>query len=299
MLDAKRDYIIKTLSRTNRKDYENYIVNAIWNRLARLDIQPVTQQYVKRSDGRYALIDLFFPQLNFGIECDESYHKVNVDHDLKRELTMLEMLGTVQETEDFILRRVDVDTSLESIEKQINAIVDEIKTLLNSKKVNEWNINERPATIVSRQGSLSVNDSVRFRTIVEVAECFGKYYKGMQQCYFKLDQENMIWCPKLSIIKDGKNMSTGSRGWINYLSHDWEHITETREDIGLIGSIEEQSRKPRITFAQSSNSFGQRMYRFIGVYQFSKSESSHNLRVYKRISTKISYVNNELIFESI
>jgi very-short-patch-repair endonuclease len=148
MLDAKRDYIIKTLSRTNRKDYENYVVNAIWNRLARLDIQPVTQQYVKRSDGRYALIDLFFPQLNFGIECDESYHKVNIEHDLKRELTMLEMLGTVQETEDFILRRVDVDTSLESIEKQINAIVDEINTLLNLKEISEWNMNERPATIV-------------------------------------------------------------------------------------------------------------------------------------------------------
>jgi hypothetical protein len=212
---------------------------------------------------------------------------------------MLEMLGTVQETEDFILRRVDVDASLESIEKQINAIVDEINTLLNLKEISEWNMNERPATIVSRQGSLSVNDNVRFRTIVEVAECFGKYYKGMQQCYFKLDQENMIWCPKLSIMKGGKNVSTGSRDWINYLSDDWQYISETREDIGLIGTLEEQSRKPRITFARSSDAFGKRMYRFIGVYQFQESESSHNIRVYKRISTKISYVNNELVLESI
>lgn len=31
MNDEKFHYIVKTLSRTKRKDYENYVLNAIWN----------------------------------------------------------------------------------------------------------------------------------------------------------------------------------------------------------------------------------------------------------------------------
>lgn len=42
MLDLKRDYVIKPLSRAKRKDYENYVINAIWTRLDRLDLHPVT-----------------------------------------------------------------------------------------------------------------------------------------------------------------------------------------------------------------------------------------------------------------
>jgi hypothetical protein len=63
----KREYLIKTLSRTKRKDYENYVIGAIWHRLNNLEIKPVSQQYVQRSDGKYALLDLYFPQMNVGI----------------------------------------------------------------------------------------------------------------------------------------------------------------------------------------------------------------------------------------
>ena len=77
----KREYLIKTLSRTKRKDYENYVVGAIWHRINNLEIKPVSQQYVKRNDGKYALLDLYFPQINVGIECDEAYHEHNTEPD--------------------------------------------------------------------------------------------------------------------------------------------------------------------------------------------------------------------------
>ena len=63
--------------RLNRKDYENYVVGAIYHKLNNINIQPVSQQYVKRSDNNYALLDLYFPQINYAIECDEKYHKNN------------------------------------------------------------------------------------------------------------------------------------------------------------------------------------------------------------------------------
>jgi hypothetical protein len=73
------DYLAKTFSNNHtHKIYENYVVNAIWNRIGNPNLKPVTQQYVLRNDEsgkHYALIDLYFPDLNIGIECDEGYHK--------------------------------------------------------------------------------------------------------------------------------------------------------------------------------------------------------------------------------
>ena len=43
----KFNYLVRTLSRTNRKDYENYVINRIWNLLYNPEIKPVSQQYVK------------------------------------------------------------------------------------------------------------------------------------------------------------------------------------------------------------------------------------------------------------
>lgn len=45
--DSKTIYLVKTLSRTKRKDYENYVINAIWQRLNNSDIEIVSQQYVE------------------------------------------------------------------------------------------------------------------------------------------------------------------------------------------------------------------------------------------------------------
>ena len=68
----KRDYLIKTLSRTRRKDYENYVINRVYSKLDDLEIKPVTQKYVKSEEnGKYYLIDLYFPQFNYGVECNE------------------------------------------------------------------------------------------------------------------------------------------------------------------------------------------------------------------------------------
>ena len=39
----KREYLIKTLSRTKRKDYENYVIGAIWHRLNTLEIKQVSK----------------------------------------------------------------------------------------------------------------------------------------------------------------------------------------------------------------------------------------------------------------
>ena len=127
-VNAKKEYLIKTLSRTKRKDYENYVIGAIWHRLNNLEIKPVSQQYVKRSDGKYALLDLYFPQLNVGIECDEAYHEKNKEPDKIREVNLEQALSALQTGKEFTLIRINANTDVVEFEKQINNAV-EIKKI--------------------------------------------------------------------------------------------------------------------------------------------------------------------------
>lgn len=223
MDDPKREYLIKTFSRRKRKDYENYILNAIWHKLDRSDVQPVSQQYIKRADGRFALVDLFFPQINIGIECDEAFHIANEEKDLKRELTMEQMLSAYDETGDFELFRIKAYERIEDIEKQINDIVSSIKNKIRHTTFTAWDFNDRPYNIAIDKKMIHIADRLTFRTIVDICKCFGKDYTGMQLAFFGIGHGYQLWCPKLATYHEGKHMSV-SRGWINILSDDWDPV---------------------------------------------------------------------------
>lgn len=283
--DKKRLYLIKTLSRTKRKDYENYIINGIWHRLNNLDIQPVTQQFVQRSDGKRALIDLYFPQINYGIECDEAYHIGNMENDITRELTMEEMLNSISETEDFILRRVPVYECIEKIDKNIANIVDEIKELVSSKDIIPWDVNRDASEVALAKRKLSVYDSLRFSLIIDICKCFGKSYKGMQRCFFDIGNDYQIWCPKLA-IKTKNSVKAVSNGWLNLLSDDWEYISESNDTMLTIEPTH-IGRKERITFAKSKDALGRDAYRFIGVFVYSEEKSSGNENIYVRVKKEV------------
>lgn len=110
--DWKRDELFTLFSkRTNRKDKENYILNAIWHKLDNMDLQPVTQQCVILNNGKRALIDLYFPQIQYGIECDEAYHKHNTFEDLDRAERIEQVLSSVNENQ-IVLRRIDATKTL-------------------------------------------------------------------------------------------------------------------------------------------------------------------------------------------
>ena len=286
-IDRKRDYLLKTFSRTKGKDFENYILNAIWHKLDRSDIQPVTQQFIKRSDGRYALVDLYFPQLCVGIECDEAHHIEHAEKDHRRELTMEQMLSAYDETEDFQLFRIRAYESIESVERQIDETVAGIKDKIRRTVFQPWDFNESPYDIAIKKCMIHVADRLAFRTIVEICRCFGREYKGMQRAYLQIGPEQHLWCPKLAICIDGKHQSV-SRGWINVLTDDWENIIESNDDLDKLSKHESIKfpNRARITFAKSTDILGRSAYRFIGVYKIDHGDSraSKTVTVHKRIS---------------
>ena len=280
----KRDYLIKTLSRTKRKDYENYVIGAIWHRLNNLEIKPVSQQYVKRNDDKYALLDLYFPQINVGIECDEAYHEHNAEPDKIREANVEQAISALQTGKDFKLIRINANTDIVEFENQINKAVEQIKDLYIRYNSPKWSDEKDAAEKVLECGELSLHDNLQFSKIIDIAKCFGRNYKGLQTSTFFIDQKTLIWCPKLAVEVNGELKAPSSAGWLNVLSENWDTITtivpEDKEHY-------EKYRSPDLDiliFAQSKNNLGQTMYRFLGVYAFEKIENNNKRIEYKRIS---------------
>ena len=282
--NIKKEYLIKTLSRTKRKDYENYVIGAILHIVNNLEIKPVSQQSVKRSDGKYALLDLYFPQLNVGIECDEAYHEKNKEPDKIREVNIEQALSALQTGKEFTLIRINANTDVVEFEKQINNAVDEIRDLYEIYGFPRWSDEKSAVQKVLEEGQLSLRENLQFLKIVDIAKCFGKNYKAMQSSTFFIDNYTLVWCPKLAVEIDGNLKAPSSAGWLNILSEQWDTITTLVPDNK---EHHEKFRNPNLNilvFAQSKNLLGQVMYRFMGVYIFDKSENNNKTIMYKRIS---------------
>lgn len=84
---TKAGYISQMLNkRTKNKKYENFVINQIYARLDNPELEIITQQCVRITnsdienltvieEGKYYLIDLYFPQINFAVEVDEGHHE--------------------------------------------------------------------------------------------------------------------------------------------------------------------------------------------------------------------------------
>lgn len=290
----KVDYLIKTFSRTKRKDYENYILNAIWQKINYLDIRPVTQQYVKGNANEYYLIDLFFPQINMGIEVDEAFHKNNSESDLKRELTIEEKLSSVREDNSFKLKRIDATLPLKELTEKIEEISAEVRDKIIENNISQWDTDVSVKEQIKQKGFISVDDFYRFRLITDVAnQLFFKDYKGYQQASFKVLVDNepiIVWFPTIST----KSKEEHSQ-WLNYLNEDWSVITE--ENIREDGKItNHEVGELRLVFAKIKDQFGKFSYRYIGNFQLESFSPDHKTRRYVKINDQlyIDYDNETL-----
>jgi len=287
-MDERFDYIARTLSRTKRKEYENYVVNAIWNRLNTTEIKPVSQQYIKYENGYY-LIDLYFPQLNIGIECDEGYHKQNVAQDLNRELTIFDILKQVKDISEYRALHIDVTRSYAEIEAEINCHVRTIRLCIEAQKDNgcflEWR-DVSPQEYFANRDTISVDNDIAFRTIAETCNAlFATEYKNIQQSWFvpstfrkKYGQQYRVWFPKLAV----ENKAV-TRDWHNELSQDGKRIIEFNESSDWTAEdLRTDIDESRVTFTHVLDPITRkREYRFVGVFKYVGIEQNKN--IYTRI----------------
>lgn len=274
----KRDYLVQTLSRTNRKDYENYVINRIWNKLDDLEIKPMTQKYVKKQDGNYYLIDLYFPQFNLGVECDE-------DHPIKqREADRLMRQDITTELEGYEEKRIVIQNNLLD---DINKWIDEIVALIKAKKsqaikenkFKKWEIIE-PNAYFSDKDKISIDDDVDFQKEVDALNVvFNLGYKVVRRGWFKIkNQQNVYaWFPQLAI--EGH---TYTHGWENTLSDD--ALTITQKSKKILGD-KQLDDATRVVFMKIKDKITRKSaYKFVGV--FKKETSCKGKETFKRIASE-------------
>ena len=67
MADWKYHHYIDQLQRTTKKVHENFVVSSLFHEPLLADLMPLTQHYLRRDEVRYALVDLYYPQLHIDV----------------------------------------------------------------------------------------------------------------------------------------------------------------------------------------------------------------------------------------
>ncbi|WP_216695545.1 HNH endonuclease [Dietzia psychralcaliphila] len=132
-----------------------------------------------------------------------------------------------------------------------------------------------------RRGTLSVRDRIPFSTHVQVAELFGRSYKGHQSATIRLDEFTSIWFPKMYPNED----------WDNSQSEDGNLIIMQPVADGRYAGIMESEpiRRYVITFGHNKPTSGSRFYQFLGVYEVAPQLSNSTKWVHQRVSSTVTF----------
>ncbi|UJF15419.1 hypothetical protein LZ578_10675 [Jeotgalibaca sp. MA1X17-3] len=278
----KYKFIKAQLAKTNKKNDENYVITRIWHRLDNENIKFVTQQYVIREDGKYALTDMFFPQLNLHIEIDEGYHQSTIqnERDRFRERDIISVTNHE-------IKRIDVTKGIKEVHEQIHEIVDYINEKVK-KMGNDfipWDVEKEysPDTYI-KKGEIRLSDNVAFKTIKDVTNVFGHNYKGYQKggAIHPYYDDVLLWFPKL--FPNGE--------WDNSISPDGTLIRERNEHEHKrdehINRVIQNKKHKRIVFAKVKGPLGHIMYKFKGEFKLDITDSIKNrCLIWKRVSVTV------------
>lgn len=288
MIASKTEYILKSIKKISHKKWEFFIVTRIIHGLTD-DIEFITQQLVRRPDGKRALTDLYFPQFNVHLEIDEPFHHKQKEEDFKREQDI------VQITNHTVFRiKIANDNNEERALSDIRADVDEFINhivslkgeLVADNKFIPWDFENRYSSdVVIRRGYVSIEDNVVFRTQVEAMRCFGFNGKGWQKGAWSIPDgsNDYIWFPRL--YEHGI--------WHNELSADglriFEQALNNNEDakLSIIKQKEDVSKHPNrkmIVFAKGRDALGFNLLRYVGTFMASLAESTDTALIFERVS---------------
>ncbi len=129
--------------------------------------------------------------------------------------------------------------------------------------------------------TIRVADEIPFRKSVDVLnECFGKQYKAWMKATYFLSEDEMVWFPKCSILKDGQYIPQDRvYGCMNTISADGNEIREWHSlACGATDVLW------RYVFMKSAR---KQEYRFVGVFTKDYEKSNDSIAVYRRTNDTI------------
>ena len=271
----KLEYIRKVFAQTKGKTFENYAITQIWAGVKHLSICPVMQQYVKRPGGTYALLDLYFPQIDLAVEIDEKAHEKNIPHDKMRADDVFKAIQ--DEGKSIVIRRIKeapYEEVEQAIQETIDAIAERAKQYSPLVWENDWQQEEhaRKFDEIKKRGFLDISDTIGFTRLQVTNDIFGmnksEGYLQFGKSWFTVDadKQTMLWFPHL----------TRNKKWENKINAAWTEIEEKRI-VQKKDSRPSKSHDPNIlryTFARYKNALGETSYRYIGNFRFSREENN-------------------------
>ena len=287
----KTEYILRSLQKIKNKKWEFYIISRILHGLSDDEIEFVTQQLVRRTDGTKALTDIYFPQFNLHLEIDEPEHLNQIDEDDKREQDIVQETGhNVERIKIAYDNKVekDLDTIRTDVDAWIAKILEWKKEAGNN--FTPWDYEKKYSSeAVIARGHVSVKDNVVFRTQIEAMRCFGFTGKGWQRGAWKINDgtDDVVWFPRL--YEHGM--------WHNELVNNGTRICErarkedsiiNTEAIASIKKQKEDGEKHRdrkhIVFAKARDSLGFNLLRYVGTFIMNPDESTADNLIFGRVS---------------
>ena len=289
-MDYKLDYISRIFKKTSKKRIENYVLTRIWHRLDDLSIRICHQQYVNRGNGKYALTDLYFPQIKYHIEVNEEFHYKD---EIKQDLDAVRAKDIEKITNGHIIRFIDCRKCLAEIHNQVDILIDEIHFLIEKQKekglFRSWEENELTPEYWKTIRTLKVADNINLRTIEDIGILFDVKIKSRGflkpgAVKYLSNGFSEIWWPE----KKKKNY------WINDFHQDFKYITEENADPEkakkhLSHFIQKDSECKRIVFFKYKDELGFNFYKFVGCYHFNIDKSlKENKVVWERFTEELT-----------
>lgn len=290
---TKTEYILRSLKKITHKKWEFFVISRILHGLSDDEIEFITQQLVKLSNGGTALTDLYFPQFEIHLEIDEGYHqdRKQIEKDIKRERDI------VQRTQHSVKRIKVTDGNKElkeldairaEVDNFIQYIFEKKQELLRKNEFTPWDFDSRYSSEpVIKRGFVSMKDNVVFRLQVEALRCFGFQGKVLQRGAWKISDgtQDVVWFPRLFEYGIWKNELV-SEGQVIY-----ERALDGNEDAKA--SIAKQMKEGRcypkrkyIVFAKAKDNLGFNLLRYVGTFQMNFDESTSVALKFNRIATK-------------
>lgn len=281
-MDYKLEYMTRLFAKISKKKTETYVISRIWHQLNDDRVKFVVQQYIRRTQDKYALADLYLPQLGIFIEINEPYHKD--ENGVLREIDKIrnEEISQVTHSEPIV---IDCDNSIENIHFKISEVVQEIKQAIIEKgdKFIPWDGGSSLSVEYHRKkGYLKVDESEYVRTIDEAFAIFGA--KAKHRGFLRVagasisnKKNEIVWCP-----------NSVHRIWCNEVSENGLEIREYNKDEQVRKKHVEKHisiNQKRVTFFREEDELGFHFYRFVGVFELNKEKSEkENKCVWERIS---------------
>lgn len=278
--------------RTKGKKYENFIINAIYTKVANPNLMPVTQQYVRDTNdlSKYYLLDLYFPQIKFAVEIDERQHISEECQVLDRKRT--EAIKNALQCEEIRISIVDGTTkknrSYAEICNDIDLVVLKIKERIEEKGGVEWVTNDEKkkslGLIKNGSGTFNIEQDITYCSITEIYNiCGGCRRTGedairLQKGFYRLNSKYYLWVPTLT----SKGRSGGSK-YSNYLNDDGTVITEINHNPQ--GWKKYSCKGDRVVFMRMKDLYGRPCIKFIGVFQYRQGDSKQC--THERIATQV------------